>query len=314
MAAPTNTFLTSTSIGNRESLHDIITILNKDDTPFQSMIGSGEAFATFEEWQIDSLGAVNTTNFQPEGNTVVAQTITPTVRVGNRLQILNKPFTISRTEQSIRKAGRDSEVSYQTALAGRRVKMDLEGFLSQNQASNGNDPRKLGGYESWLSSNVSRGATGSSGGFTAGNTVAATDSTVLRSATLALLKTVLKSAWDNGGKPNWLLMSSGQKMVFSTFVGVATLFTDAGKPTTLTGTIDRFRSDFGIFNAAMSRFVRTSCIMAVDPSLWGILWLDKWKKQELAQVGDARAFQIVGECTLMSKNEAGSGILADLQQ
>src|SRR5258705_13486951 len=97
MAAPTNTFLTTTSIGNRESLHDIITILNKDDTPFQSMIGSGDAFATFEEWQIDSLGAANTTNFQPEGNTIVAQSIVPTVRVGNRLQILNKPFTISRT-------------------------------------------------------------------------------------------------------------------------------------------------------------------------------------------------------------------------
>jgi hypothetical protein len=311
MAAPTNTFVTTASVGNRESLHDIITILNKDDTPFQSMIDSGDAAATFEEWQIDSLGAANTTNFQPEGNTVVAQSVVATTRVGNRLQILNKPFTISRTEQSIRKAGRDSEISYQTALAGRRVKMDLELFISQNQASTGNDPRKLGGFESWLTSNVSRGTTGASGGFTASNTVAPTDG-IARAGTLALLKTVLKSAWDNGGKPNWLLMSSTQKMVFSTFTGIATLYTDTGKPTTLTGTIDRFRSDFGIFNAAMSRFVRTSVIMVVDPSLWGLLWLDKWKKQEMAQVGDARAFQIVGEVTLMSKNEAGSGIVADL--
>jgi hypothetical protein len=143
------------------------------------------------------------------------------------------------------------------------------------------------------------------------NTVAATDG-LTRGATLALLKTVLKSAWDNGGKPSWLIMSSAQKMVFSTFVGVATLFTDTGKPTTLTGTIDRFRSDFGIFNAAMSRFVRGREMLVVDPSLWGLLWLDKWKKQELAQVGDARAFQIIGEVTLQCKNEAGSGILADL--
>jgi hypothetical protein len=312
MAAPTNTFVTTNSIGNRESLHDIITILNKDDTPFQSMIDSGDAAATFEEWQIDSLGSANATNFQPEGNTVVAQAVTPTVRVGNRLQILNKPYTISRTEQSIRKAGRDSEISYQTALAGRRVKMDLEAFISQNQASTGSDPRKLGGFESWLTSNTSRGVTGTNGGFVTSNTVAATDSSLTRGATLALLKTVLKSAWDNGGKPSWLIMSSAQKMAFSTFTGVATLFTDAGKPTVLTGTIDRFRSDFGIFNAAMSRFVRGREIMVVDPSLWGILWLDKWKKQELAQVGDARAFQIVGEMTLQCKNEAGSGIVADL--
>lgn len=312
MAAPTNTFATASSIGNRESLHDIITTLNKDETPFQAIISSGDASATFEEWQIDSLGSSTTTNFQLEGNTAVSLSITPTVRVGNRTQIFGKFFTISRTQQSIRKAGRDSEISYQTMMYGRRIKMDLESSISQNVASSGSDPRKLGGFETWLTSNVSRGTTGASGGFTAGNTVAPVDSAIPRAFTLPLLKTVMKSAWDNGGKPSWLLMSSTQKMVFSTFVGVATLYTESGKPTTLTGTIDRFRSDFGVFNAAMSRFVRSSVCLVVDPSLWGLLWLDQFKKDELAKVGDARAFEIIGECTLMSKNEGGSGIVADL--
>src|SRR5262245_60329639 len=123
------------------------------------MIGSGSAEATYEEWQTDNLGSANSTNYQPEGNTVTAAAITPTVRVGNRLQILNKPFTISRTQESVAKAGRDSEISYQTALAGRRIKMDLEAFLCQNQASTSTDPRKLGGFESWITSNVSRGTT-----------------------------------------------------------------------------------------------------------------------------------------------------------
>ena len=40
MAAPTNTFLSSNAVGNRESLHGIITVLNKDETPFISAIGS----------------------------------------------------------------------------------------------------------------------------------------------------------------------------------------------------------------------------------------------------------------------------------
>ena len=49
MAAPTNTFITNSAVGNRESLHNIITILNKDETPFVSTIGSGNADATYED-------------------------------------------------------------------------------------------------------------------------------------------------------------------------------------------------------------------------------------------------------------------------
>ena len=57
----------------------------------------------------------------------------PTTRVGNRTQILKKPFTISATQEVVKKAGRDSEISYQTALAGRRIKMDLEAIACRTR-------------------------------------------------------------------------------------------------------------------------------------------------------------------------------------
>ena len=236
----------------------------------------------------------------------------PTVRVGNRTQILKKPFTISNTQEVVKKAGRDSEISYQTALAGRRIKMDLEAFISQNQASVGGGTRKLGGFESWLTSNVSRGAGGASGGFTAGNTVAPTDGTQ-RTSTEALLKTVIKSAWTAGGRPNLLLMGGTQKQNFSGFTGIATQYQEPkGKMATVIGAVDRYVSDFGTFNAIASRYVRGREIEVVDPALWRVLWLRKWTKEALAKTGDARKIHIVGEVTLESRNEAGSGILADL--
>ena len=151
MAAPTNTFISNSAVGNRESLHNIITVLNKDETPFISTIGSGDADATYEEWQLDALGNADTNNSNLEGDDTTAAAITPTVRVGNRTQILKKPFTISNTQEAVKKAGRDSEISYQTALAGRRAKMDLEAIVCQNQASvaqSGAVTRKLGGFES----------------------------------------------------------------------------------------------------------------------------------------------------------------------
>ena len=51
MAAPTNTFTTGSSVGNRESLHDKIWMLDKDEFPVLSVIGSGAAKAMREEWQ-----------------------------------------------------------------------------------------------------------------------------------------------------------------------------------------------------------------------------------------------------------------------
>ena len=135
MAAPTNTLISNNAVGNRESLHNIISILNKDETPFQAAIGSGSAEATYEEWQLDALGNADTTNAQPEGDDTTAAAIVPTSRVGNRTQILKKPFTISATQEVVKKAGRDSEISYQTALAGRRIKMDLEAIACLQPAS-----------------------------------------------------------------------------------------------------------------------------------------------------------------------------------
>lgn len=312
MTAPTNTFLTSAAVGNRESLHDIIEILDKDEVPFQSAIGSGSAQATYEEWQTDTLGNADTANYQSEGDDFAADAITATVRVGNRLQILRKTFVLSNTQEVVSKAGRDSEISYQTALYGRRAKMDLEVMLCRNQASTAGPPRKMGGAETWLTSNVSRGSGGSSGGFSAGNTVAATDGTQ-RTSTEALLQTVIKSAWDNGGKPNLLIMGSTQKQNFSAFTGIATQYQQAdGKMAKIIGAADRYVSDFGTFTAVASRYVRGREIFVIDPSLWSVLWLRKWKKTEVAPTGDARKFMIIGEATLMCRNQAGSGIVADL--
>jgi hypothetical protein len=315
MTVPTNTFISPDAVGNRESLHNIISILNKDETPFISTIGSGDAEATYEEWQLDALGDADTNNSNLEGDDTTAAAITPTVRVGNRTQILKKPFTISNTQEAVKKAGRDSEISYQTALAGRRAKMDLEAICCQNQASvaqSGATTRKLGGFESWITTNVSRGTGGSNGGFTSGNTVAATDGTQ-RTSTETLLKTVIRSAWTAGGKPSILLMGASQKQTFSSFTGIATQYQEPkGKAATVIGAVDRYVSDFGTYNAMASRFLRGREIEVIDPSLWRILWLRKWKKEELAKTGDARKFHIIGEATLESRNEAGNGIVADL--
>ena len=315
MAAPTNTFTTGSSVGNRESLHDKIWMLEKDEFPLMSAIGSGSAKAMREEWQTDNLGNADDTNAQLEGDDTTATAVVPTVRVANRLQILKRSFTISESEEEIVKAGRDSEIGYQTMLAGRRLKMDLEKIALKNQASNaeaGTTPRRMGGILAWLTSNVSRGTTGSSGGYS-GSDVAAATNGLQRTFTETLLKGVIKSAWDNGGNPNTIIMCSAHKQIASGFTGIATQYQQAqGKVATIVAAADRYVSDYGTLTLVPDRYNSTRDVEVLDMSMLGLLWLRKFKRVELARTGDARKFHIIGEVTLKVNNEAAHGVVADL--
>jgi hypothetical protein len=315
MAAPTNTFTTGSSVGNRESLHDKIYLLDKDEFPVMGTIGSGSAKATREEWQTDNLGSADGTNAQLEGDDTTAASVTPTARVANRLQILKKSFTISETEEEIDKAGRDSEIGYQTMLAGRRLKMDLETIILKNQASNaesGTTPRRMGGVLAWLTTNVSRGVTGSSGGYSGSDVAVAVNGTQ-RTFTETLFKAVIKSAWDAGGSPNVAVMCSAHKQLASAFTGIATQYQQAqGKAAIIVAAADRYRSDFGMITLVPDRYNSTRDVEVITPSMLSLLWLRKFKRVELARTGDARKFHLVGEVTLQVNNEAAHGSVNDL--
>ena len=312
MAAPTNTFLTSAAVGIREDLHDKIFMLDKDETPVLSSIGSGTAKQTFSEWQLDALGNGSNANFNPEGGDVTAVAVTPTTRVGNRCQIMWKPFTVSGSlEQSV-EAGRKSEIGLQTMKQSRQIKMDLETTILLNQASVGTDPRKMGGILSWLTSNTDRGATGANGGFSAGNTTAATNGTQ-RTFTEALLKSGMLKAYNSGGRPSLIVVDGNHKQIASTFAGIATQFNPVdGKIATLVGAVDRYVGDFGTYSIVADRYTSNRDAIGIDPKMAKVLWFRKFRREELSKTGDARKFNILGEMTLEVSNEAAHFVVADL--
>ena len=166
-APPTNTFETYAAVGNLDDLSQSIYNVDPFDTPGMSSFETTDATAVLHEWQTDTLGSGSSSNYNLEGDDSAATAVTATTRVGNRTQILKKTYLISNTQEVVDKAGRDSEIGYQTAKQARQIKMDLETSLLLNQASgaeSGATPRKMGGFLSWLTSNVSRGSGGSSGG------------------------------------------------------------------------------------------------------------------------------------------------------
>lgn len=74
-----------------------------------SSIGKGRATAVYHEWQTDSLASANTSNAAVEGADATAATLSPTTRIGNYTQIVQKTIQVSGTLESVDKAGRKSE-------------------------------------------------------------------------------------------------------------------------------------------------------------------------------------------------------------
>ena len=312
------TYQTYTAIGMREDLSDVIYSISPTDVPFMSSIGKTKATAVLHEWQTDSLAAASLSNFAVEGATASDATMSPTTRVGNRLQIAQKTIKISGTLQSVDKAGRKSEKAYNLAKASAEIKRDMETSLLSNQvASNGDSTtaRKLGGLQAWLATNGDFGTSGVAG---ASGTTARTDGTN-RTFTEDILKTVIKEVYASGGNPKVLMVNPAHKQLVSAFTGIAAqrFMAPANTPTTIVAAADVYLSDFGTVSVVPNRFMTStnSCgetAFVLDPDMAAVAYLRPFQTNELAVTGDNESTQLLAEYTLEVKNEAAHGIIADI--
>ena len=104
MAKVTNTFVSTDAVGNREELSDVVDRVQRDKTPFYSMISKESATSTYPEWETDEIAAP-AANAQPEGNEYTFDAIQPATRVGNYTQIFNKKWIVSNTQNATDNAG-----------------------------------------------------------------------------------------------------------------------------------------------------------------------------------------------------------------
>jgi len=309
MALPTSTLHTGIQIGRREDLSDVIYDISPTDTPFLSGVARTKATGILHEWQTDSL-ATAAQNAVVEGDEATTDAATVTTRLSNSCQISDKVPRITGTAEAVNKAGRKSEMAYQVSKRARELKRDMETGLLRNGAEATGDTttaRALGAVPAWVTTNSSVGTGGSDGSL--GNT-ARTDGTQ-RAFTEALLKTVVQSCWDSGGDPDCLMLGSFNKQAASTFTGNATRFKGA-EDAELVAAIDVYNSDFGEFQIIANRFQRSRDAWLLQKDLWAVAYLRAFQLQDLSKTGDSERKQLLVEFSLESRNEAGSGIIADL--
>lgn len=311
MAQPTNVLSSYDGVNsNREDLTDLIYNIDPTDTPFMKMIaGRVPVTNTTHQWQIENLAAASTSNARIEGDDVTSYEQTVTSRASNVTQISDKKPAVTGTQEVIKKAGKDSEMARQVILKGKELARDMESILIANQASVAGDDstaRKLRSLESWYATNVSRGASGANGSTSA----AATDGTQ-RALTETMLKDVLQLAWNNGGKPGYIMCGSFNKRVISGFAGNATRTMDATEQRLVTS-VKVYESDWGSLTIVPNRFQRARTVHVLDSEMVKVGFLRGITEYDLAKTGDSMKKQILAEYTLEMCNEAAHGVIADL--
>lgn len=306
----------------RESLSDIIYDISPTSTVFLSSIGrESEDKNTYTEWLTEKLAAA-ATNAALEGEDAPANsTHTVTHRVGNYHQILTKTIEVSGTAAKINPAG-GKQLARELSVKSRELKRDLEFALVNDQVGvvgNSSTARKMAGLGSWLITNCywAAAATGTETKPTMSSTndgypqTAAVDPATLGQFVEADLVTMVNGLWQAGAdiEGSFLMVDGVTKHYFSQFPGIATRFKEIpkGQMATIVGASGLYVSEHGEFSVVANLFQSTTAPRGymVDPAMVSVTYVRPFFTKDLAETGDAIKKQMLVECTLKVRNEAG---------
>ncbi|HRT27924.1 MAG TPA: DUF5309 family protein, partial [Syntrophales bacterium] len=212
----------------REDLSDVITNIAPTDTVFMSNIGKQKVKSTYHEWLEDTLASA-ANNAVTEGNDAVLATIVAPTRVGNYTQISAKWFAISDTLEAVDKAGRKSEIAYQTSLRLKELARDMEYALLNNAVATATDPRSLKGVKGFITTNCINFTTGTS----------------VTTLTETRFNDDIQRCWAAGGNPDMVICPAALKRKISAFTGNSKITTNIdAESQKIILSVDYYESDF----------------------------------------------------------------------
>ena len=311
----------------KESLDSVIWDLFPMDTYFQNHIDKVSVGQTQHQWLFDSLQAA-ANNKVIQGDAYTYATAATATRVSNYTQIARKAISVSGTALASNTVGGNilgREVMKRMKEYKRDVEFDLLGRQGSSAGAT-NTAAASGGVLAWI---WGTGATiagntvqaSSSAGTTPSYTSAAvagqTDGTTASSAiTYTDVENAAELAWLDGGEPDTILCSNGQKKVVDAFTSRATRTADIGATDKLSvqGTVNILVTSFGTFKVVMSRYIARNCLVLLQMDKWALGQLRAPKVVEGDPNADAKTKVIIGEYTLIARNPNSSAKVVDFKE
>ena len=294
---------TYNTVGQREDLSDVLTILEPESTPFVSMANKATASGTFFEVQVDDLSTANFDGVN-EGEDVTAfdNKAANRARIGNYIQKFRRTYAVSDIAELVDTAGVANEFAASEAKAVREIKRDLEAAVcsaQDRQADSGaGAPYKTRGMFKWL------GVGGQPSDVPAFAQNVANDTTGTQ--TEATFNSVLQELYEANGMPGGqltLIAGPQLKKEISDFArqaggaGFAFSVTQPAESKKITLTVNLYEGDFGSVAILPSVFLnRTSgsstidgdAGLLIDPEYVAIHTLKAESNSELENQGGGR--------------------------
>lgn len=296
MATSTTYAPAAITTGIREDLSDVITNIAPTDTVFLSNIGKEKVKNKYHEWLQDTLTTAANCAVT-EGNDAVLTEIAAQTRVGNYTQVAAKWFAVSDTLEAVDKAGRKSEIAYQTGLFLKMLARDMEYGLLNNATATATDPRSAKGVKGWIATNSTAKV-----GFTTGTAATTLTETDFNKA--------IQLCWEEGGNPGMVLAPANLKRQISAFTGNSKLTTnvDADQKKIILS-VDYYESDFGVVKVYATRFLAYDdgatyeSVLILEKEKWALGTLQPLKTEKLAKTGLSTKIQMSTEYTLICRQE-----------
>ena len=242
---------------------------------------TGEAHTTGSTWVA--------THPQQEGQDAPADISKVRTKVSNFTQIFQYGINVSHTMRSVLQAGVADEFTFQVArrLMEAMRELDAALVLGIKSASAGSDSvyRAMGGICEFANQAT-------------GNT-----NTTSEALTLAVVNTMAKQIWDDGGVPNFILVGGKQKRAISTFDQSARR---SQYDSTVAGyVVEKVITDLGfVLDVIVDPWMPDDTAIVGDLNKIRVLPLrgSAMRAEDLAKTGAAFKAQIYGEYTAEFRN------------
>jgi len=243
---------------------------------------SGEAHTTASTWRIIA-------NTRQEGQDAPADESKTRTKVSNYTQIFQKGINISYTMRSVLQAGVADEYTFQVARRLQEIMRELDSslVLGISSVSQGSDTvyRSMGGIVEFASQ-----ATGNI-------------NSTSEALTLSVVNDMCKDIWDDGGQPNFILVSGKQKRAISGFEQSARR--SVYNETVAGYVVDTILTDLGfVLDVIVDPWMPDDTVVVGDLNKVRVLPLrgSAMRAEDLAKTGAAYKGQIYGEYTCEVRN------------
>lgn len=312
----------------KESLDSVIWDLFPTDTYFQNNIDKESVGQPQHQWVFDSLAAA-ANNKQAQGDQFSYLTLTTATRVSNYTQIANKTISVTATLQASNVVGQNPmgrAVMKKMKEYKRDVEFDLLGAQGSSAGAT-NTAAASGGVLAWIWGQGAAAAgntiipagdtTGTTPSYASSAVAGQTDGTTAASSiTYTDVESAAELAWLDGGEPDVIICSNGQKKVIDAFTSRATRTADIKDTDVLTiqGAANLIVTSFGTFKVVMSRYVKRNATLVLQMDKWAMGQLRAPKVIDIAKTADSDQKAIVGEYVLIARNPNASAKVVDFKE